>query len=283
MNRSLSRGFVTVVVLLMLVACGSSGGPGEPPTAVRRVETRSGLGPPQASLTMARDESKVIRVSIPADQRSSGRRLVVEADDAGGARQLDLVLYSGNGVTPIASTSGTAFFRPGLQGIDDGFIGTAIGVEPLQAGIGGVCLGPCISHRTDGSVYFVELTNRTASTVSVPFYAFTESWQTPNEPQNDGPAGAVSVPPRGGFFRGVIERVGDVDFVRFPQAGWIAFDRRSGYDTRLELDLYSVTGAYIMTVRPGDDVFEVFPNEFARIRSVGQRASVYGHYDVYYD
>jgi hypothetical protein len=283
MKRSLTSGFVAMVVLLVLVACGISVGPAEPPTADRSVQTRSGLGPAQATLTMAPNETKLIRVSIPSDQRSSARRLVVEADDDDGRRQLDMVLFSGNGVTPIASTSGTAFFRPGLQGIGDGFIGTAKGVEQLQGGIGGVCLGPCISHATHASVYFVELRNRTTSTVSVPFYAFTEPWQTPNEPHNDGPAGAVSVPPRGDFFRGVIERVGDVDYVRFPQAGRVAFDRRANYDTQLELRLYSVTGAYIQTVRPGDDAFDVFPNEYARIGSVGQRASVYGFYDVYYD
>lgn len=293
MKGSLSKGLAAVLALLVLTSCGVTIGPIDPPTTDRSVTSRTDSAAPVTSVSLAPGETKVIRVSIPSAQRGVGRRLVVEFDDAGGVRQLDLVLYGSDGVTPTASTSGTAFFRPGLLGLDGGFIGTGL-VAPNVLGddqvdrsvsVVGQCFGPCIARRSDVTQVFVEVTNTSGfdNYPSVPFYAYTEPWIDEGEPQNDSLSGAVRITTTSSY-RGAIERLGDVDYVRFAQSGFVAFDERPGYDVNLVLDLYSSGGVFIRSVRPGDPRFDVVANDFARIYSESPvRASVYGFYLVYYD
>lgn len=294
MKGSIGKGLGAVLALLVLTSCGVTIGPVGPPTTDRSVTSRTDSNSPVTAVSLAPGETKVIRVSIPSAQRGVARRLVVEFDDANGARQLDMVLYGPDGVTPTASTSGTAFFRPGLRGLDGGFIGTALaapsalGDELVDRSVSvvGQCFGPCISRRSDVTEVYVEVTNATGSAnyASVPFYAYTEPWIDEAEPRNDTVGGAVAIAPTSPY-RGAIERLGDVDYVRFVQSGFVAFDERPGYHVNLVLDLFTAGGAFIERVRPGDPRFGVLANEYGRISSEpgSRRASVYGFYDVYYD
>jgi hypothetical protein len=291
MNHPFAKPIAALVALLLLTSCGGvTIGPVDPPTVDREITSRTDTTSP-VDITLAAGETKFIQVNVPSGQRSVERRLVVEADDDEGATQLDLVLYGPNGVTPTASTSGTAFFRPGLLGLGQGFIGTsaarqsgrdAPGEVTRSVSVVGECFGPCIARTANVSVVYVELTNTSTFDDVVPFYAYTEEWIDPGETQNDSLAGAVAVS-QADAYRGAIERLGDVDYVRFTQAGNVIFDERPGYDVNLVLDLYGPGGTFIRSVRPGAAPFDVFANEYAVIRSASpSRASVYGFYDVYY-
>jgi hypothetical protein len=248
-----------------------------------------------ASLELEAGETRWIRVNIPSAQRGVDRRIVVEADDDDGRRELDLVLYEPDRVTPTASTSGAAFFRPGLQGIGGGFVGTALGagsLRPLAAApdvdrsvsVEGFCFGPCIARRAPNSLthVYVRITNAGNTNTTVPFYAYTEPFIDERSPENDTPQGAVSVSQTESY-RGAIEVLGDVDWVRFAQPGTIVVTQREGYDVNLRIELYDQTGTFVEAYDPGEP-FVVIDGDRAAIGSdpQAQRASVYGFYDVDY-
>lgn len=294
MRRFVQIGSALAAAVVTLAACGGvTVGPGTPPSADVTVVSSTNPDAPVRNITIGANESVFVRIDVPSNQRGVGRRLVVEADDDGGATALDLVLYAANGVSPIASTSGTAYFRPGLQGLDGGFIGTSLATrtgrtEPgaeRSVSVVGQCFGPCISRRADVSVAYVEIRNRSPFTDLVPFYAYTEAWIDETEPANDVRFGAPDLSPADAFYRGAIERLGDVDFVRFAADGSVTFDGRAGYDLDAVLQIVTSGGQPIQgeRYRVGDGPFDVFAGEYARIESEAPRASVYGYYTLAYE
>jgi hypothetical protein len=287
MRRSFLTGFVAVVVVMTIAACRIADPGTDPPSQEVQV-TASSTPTTLRTIPLGPRETRWIRVSIPSHLRGSNQRLVVEANDDGGRRQLDLVVYDSSGSTPLASTSGIAYFEPGLSGIGGGDIGpsaTRDGEVERSVSVVGRCFGPCIARRapTGLTQTYVRLTNRSNDSYTVPFLAWAEPFIDEGEPANDTRAGAVPVS-RANPYRGAIEVLGDVDYVRFTQVGRIAFSERPGYDTNLVMQVFEADGRELTTLTPGQTV-TVIDGDFAVVgsRAVAPRASVYGFYDVYYD
>jgi hypothetical protein len=288
MMRLLVKCGVALALVGTLVACQVAVAPpidGE----VLHVTASSSSDQPVRTVSLPAAGEVWLRVAVPAHLRGSGQRLVVEADDDDGFRQLDLVLYEPDGFTPTASTSGTAYFRPGLQGIGFGDIGTSLGVEADRSvAVVGQCFGPCISRRAPNTLthVYVRVMNASNTAYTVPFYAYAEAFIDAGEPSNDDAAGAVPVS-FASPYRGALERLGDVDWVRFTQSGTINLAERAGYNLNTRLTIFSVGpgGGLIEvgTIAPGQSA-SVFSNEYGRIRSstTSPRASVYGFYNVFY-
>jgi hypothetical protein len=293
MQRSFLKGLAAAALVATLTACGLTFDGFDPVVPDGTVTSNTNPTAPVTQVQLAAGQTIWIQVNVPSAQRGVARRLVIEADDDGGATSLSLVLFDADGVVPLASTSGTAYFRRGLAGLDAGFVGTALAERVGRAGreaevvrsidIALECVGPCISRRADVSSVMVRLRNDGPFSDTVPFYAYTETWRDPGEIQNDSVLGRRDVS-RATAYRGAIERLGDIDFVRFTQSGMVNFDQRPGYNLNLQLDLYTAGGAFLGRYSPGAPAFPVFANEYAMIRSnpSAERASVYGFYDVYY-
>jgi hypothetical protein len=286
MNRTFLTVLSAVVAVLVLTACQVTITPWEPPAVDVAVTASSSPTDPVANVQLAAGQTRWIQVSVPSGLRGSDMRLVVEADDDVGFRQLDLVLYSSSG-SAIASTSGIAYFMPGLSGIGQGDIGPGASAARLEVdrsvSVVGSCFGPCISRRADVSSVYVRITNDGTTNEVVPFYAYAEPWIDEGETANDARSGAVPVS-SAGFYRGAIERLGDIDWVRFSDSGTVYFDERPGYDSNLVMTLHDVVGNQFDTIFPGES-YVVFAGEYGRIASSSQspRASTYGFYTVELD
>jgi hypothetical protein len=286
---------LTIVAVVGLLAACAQVTPSERPSQVVEVNSTTASGEPVTSLELAAGETRWIRVNIPPAQRGADRRIVVEAHFDEGRRELDLVLFEPDRVTATASTSGTAFFRPGLQGIGGGFVGTALGTGSLRPFTGapdvdrsvsveGFCFGPCIARRAPSSLthVYARITNSGNTNTTVPFYAYTEPFIDERSPENDTSQGAVAVSTTQSY-RGAIEVLGDVDWVRFEEPGTIVVTQREGYDVNLRIELYDQTDTFVEAYGPGEP-FVVIDGDRAAIGSdpQAQRASVYGFYDVDY-
>jgi hypothetical protein len=260
----------------------------------RALESSTDPDDPVADLELAAGETVVFRVNVPSDQRGTDRRLVIEVDDDEGVRQLDLVLLDPNGATATASTSGTAFFQPGRQGVGEGFIGTRLtaadarlraDVVDRAVSIIAECFGPCISRPAPGDLthVYVEVTNVGGGSETVPFYAYTQPYLDEAEPANDSPAGAVDVS-TGQPFRGAIEVIGDEDWVYFADPGTVTLTQREDYDLNIRMQVVDEDGFIVDTILPGQSA-TVFTGDFGVIEhdpAQPTRASVYGYYDVAY-
>ncbi|MBA2665953.1 MAG: hypothetical protein H0U69_02835 [Trueperaceae bacterium] len=251
-------------------------------------------------LDMGAGETVWVRVNVPTSQTGVGRRLVVEAADDEGAVLLDMVLYESDGTTPTASTSGTAYFRPELEGVGEGFVGTALepgAPRPLRdtggeversVSVVGNCFGPCISRAAPAGLshVYVRVTHLGFSSETVPFYAYTETFIDEEEPVNNAPSGAVSVSTTDSY-RGALETLDDVDWIFFEQDGVVGLTQRPEYDVLPILVLFDANEQEIGTFGPGELIPVLAGDRGAVISDdqdpEGPRASVYGWYEVGYD
>jgi hypothetical protein len=293
MDKLLRSSLAAAALLVVLTSCQQT--PPTTPPIVPTFESSTDATEPIAELDIGRGETVLLRVNVPSAQRGPERRLVIELNDDEGVRQLDLVLLDPDGVTATASTSGTAFFRPGRQGIGDGFIGTGLtaGDARLTAGIvdrtleiiAPECFGPCISRSapTDLTHVYVEVSNVGAGTETVPFYAFTEPYLDAEEPENDSPAGAFTVSAATPY-PGAFEVIGDEDWVVFSVSGTVTLTQRDDYDLNIRMRVVDEGGVTVATILPGQTT-SVLADDFGVIEhdpAQPTRASVYGYYDVTY-
>jgi len=257
--------------------------PAEPdPFDVEVTAGDSFFDPPVGNIEVPAGATTTIKVNIPTQLRGSGQRVTVEASTD--SDFLDLVLYTDDDDAPYASTSGSAYFRPGLAGLREGFLQPALSTQSVDVVLN--CAGPCIATPAPvGQAYVVAtLTNVGPSPAVVPLYTYVEPLIDTSEPDNDLLDGAPVISLSSVPFRGAIELLGDHDFVWFADSGNVQFDERLGYDVDLVMDLFEVDGHIWTTIRPGDSRF-VFANEYGRVRSdpLAPRASAFGYYTVGYE
>src|SRR3989304_4266581 len=166
-RRRLSSFAALAALTLVLAACQVTVTPGPTPTADPDYEfaANANFTSSVGSITVPVGASRTIDVSVPSSLRGSDQRLVVEIDDDD-TYALDMVMFEANRTTPYASTSGGAFFAPGLTGLDRGFLQIA----GLTGGIGSSslrtlaqCPGPGIGRGATDSVVRVRIHNATGA------------------------------------------------------------------------------------------------------------------------
>ena len=293
-HRRLSSFAALAALALVLAACQVTVTPGPTPPAQPDYDftANATFGDPVGSIVLPEGASRTIDIAVPSALRSSTQRLVVEIDDLGTYR-LDMVMYESNRTTPYASTSGGAFFAPGLSGIGAGFLelpaGTrdvsTSGIRPLP-----LCFGPCIARTATDSVVRVRVTNAVGSgSLTLSVYAYVDAFLDIDEPANESVATADMVDSGNGA-AGVVELLGDRDYVWFPTAGTIAFRERTvgsaQYDFEANLRLRIVNADLVeqAVLQPGQD-YGVQAGWYGIVFSdpTAQRATVGGAHYVFYD
>lgn len=279
---------------LVLAACEITITPGPTPPAQADYEfdATASFADPVGSITVPQGASRTIDVQVPSSLRSSTQRLVVEIDDEGTYR-LDMVMYEPDRTTPYASTSGGAFFAPGLSGVGVGFLELPVGTREVStSGIRPLplCFGPCIARTATDSVVRVRVTNAVGSgSLTLNVYAYVDDFLDLGEPSNDSVGNADVVDTSNGA-AGVIELLGDRDYVVFPTAGTIAFSERSvgttqyDFDANLRLRVVNQDLVEQAVLMPGED-FGVQAGWIGIVFSdpASPRATVGGAHYVFYD
>lgn len=289
------RSFAALAALAMvLAACQVTITDGKTPLAQADYEfsASSSFANPVGSIVVPEGASRLIDIQVPSSLRSSTQRLVVEVDDQGTYR-LDMVMFAADLTTPYASTSGGAFFAPALAGIGDGFLELPVGTRGV--GTSGIrplylCFGPCIARFATESVVRVRVTNAAGSgSLTLPVYAFVDDFLDEGEPANESVANADVVDSANGA-AGVIEVLGDRDYVAFPTTGTIAFNERSvgstQYDFEANLRLRIVDADLVeqVVLEPGA-TFAVQSGWYGIVFSdpAAPRATVGGAHYVFYE
>lgn len=265
---NLRRFFVpaaALVVALLLAGCQITIGPTPNPPAdadyefTANADFTSFVG----TVSVPRGSSRTVDIFVPSSLRGGDRRLVVEVDDDDNdTYALDMVMFGSDRTTAYASTSGGAYFAPGLTGLGRGFLQVPV----LSTGVGAssvrtspVCQGPCIARVANDAVVRVRVDNVTGSgTLDLQVYAYVDAFLDVGEPGNDMIAGAEVVDAANGA-AGMIELLGDRDYVSFPTAGLISFRENSDgvppytYDANLRLRIVNGLLEQQAVLVPGED------------------------------
>lgn len=283
------------LLVVSLSACQITITPGPPPlgeadyTFTANDDFLTSVG----SVSIPVGASRTVDVVVPSALRGSSRKLVVEVAD-GGTYALDMVMYESNRTTPYASTSGGAYFAPGLDGLGRGFLQLATtslgGLGTSSVAPGPQCQGPCIAKIATDSVVRVRVDNEAGlTTLDVDVYAYVDGFLDVGEPGNDTIANAEVVDTGTGA-AGMIELLGDRDYVAFPSAGLISFREAAQgidpyvYDANLRLRIVNDVLEQQVVLVPGQDYF-VQAGWYGIVYSDASdpRATVGGEHNVFYD
>lgn len=288
---------VVAVVMLMLLLSGCGGTITISfDSQLLFLQAASSSSLPRTGFTLEPGASATVNIAIPPHLRSAHLRHTVEVvTNTSGA--LDLLWLDPGSLTPLASTSGPAFFAPGWAGVrSGGFVSAhasaheaeldlgSLDVAPAGIGVLGSCRGPCISMRADVAQVSVRVRNRSPYPAHVDLYAFVGAFVDAAEPNNAHPQAATPVP-SGGYAAGVLETLGDRDYFYLPHAGRVDLFERAGYASNLRVGVvHPFTHAITeLSVRSGG-FFDVFGPSIVVVYSspLAPRASAYGTYWLAY-
>ncbi len=167
--------------------------------------------------------------------------------------------------TEFSATTGD-FFGAGSAGLAPAGLGTAAILDERD------CLGTCIVFRPFGDFY-VEVTNDSGSGATIEIDVFGRNfWDSTENFSYD----MVSPPmiPAGGFDKGAIETVGDVDYWEVPATAELVFSPQS-FPT--EAYVLNQIGQEILGPLPPGESVPVFQGEYVRVWAVNaDRAAIAG-------
>ena len=240
---------------VLLAACATSGGP-NPPQLPTEPE-------PDEELSLGSSSTHVYE---PGESRLYFVPSGVGSDLIQAELDRDLQLEIGN-VSLIReySASSGEFFGSGSEGLEPAGLGPAAITEERS------CAGSCIVFRPFGDFY-VQVTNDSTSMVDARLDVFATSFRDTTEPFNFDLVSPPTIP-AGGFDKGAIETVGDVDYWDIPGTAQVIF---SPQDFPTEAHVVNASGEPQVELPPGEAV-TVFGDEFIRVRAVDpDRAAIAG-------
>lgn len=163
------------------------------------------------------------------------------------------------------TASSRDFFGRGTAGLGPAGLNTAAITEER------ICNGSCIVFRPFGD-FLVQVTNDSGSATQIDLDVFGTSFRDSTEPFNFD---LVSPPliPQGGFDKGAIETVDDVDYWEVPSTAQVIF---SPQDFPTEAHVLNTAGQQLVELTPGAAT-TVFAGEYVRVRAVNsERAAIVG-------
>lgn len=218
-----------VVVAASVSACTITVEPNQPRQPDYSVGVGANPNTPVESITVPAGATRLIRI----ERGSAGPLFYVEL-----SANMELELAN-PGRNRLASSSSGAFFGQGSLGLASGDLqGQSIVPGPP-------CRGSCIIRGPESfSHYFALVRNNSSVSQTVDLFVYADRYIDEYEPSNNQLSTTTAVLDVFGTESGAIETIGDVDYWRVVNSGYVIFDAPS-QDIEIVLRILNSSGTLI--------------------------------------